>query len=97
MTDQSTHRYSVAGRPESRARNSGTFLFAGIAKIMAAAAQALASMRIMFAPEFFVPTGNDILRFDVAGLGWLHVLLCLLVGLAGYAVTSGRTWPKARG
>ena len=97
MTDQSTHRYAVAGRPESRARNSGTFLFAGIAMIMAAAAHAFASMRIMFAPEFFVPTGDDILKRDVASLASLPVLLGLLVGLAGDAVTSGRTWPKAKG
>lgn len=45
--------------------------------------------------EFFVATPNYLFKFDVTTWGWIHLLLGVVVVLAGFALFAGRVWASA--
>lgn len=42
--------------------------------------------------EFFVVTQNYVFDLDVTAWGWIHLIIGILVALAGFAAISGRIW-----
>jgi hypothetical protein len=77
----------VAGR-------GGLILFAGLMMIMVGIWQALQGLVAIFENEFYVATRNYLFQFDATTWGWIHLLLGLLVALAGWGLLSGRTWAR---
>jgi hypothetical protein len=65
--------------------------------IMAGAFQAFAGLVALFENEFYVATRNYLFKFDATGWGWIHLLIGLLVLLAGFAMLAGRTWGRVVG
>ena len=49
------------------------------------------------ANEFYVNTPNYLFKFDATRWGWIHLLVGLLVLLAGFAVLAGQTWGRVIG
>jgi hypothetical protein len=45
----------------------------------------------------FVVTGDYVYRFNVAGWGWLHLALGIVIVLAGFAVFTGAVWARLVG
>jgi hypothetical protein len=91
--------YRAAGRAGEEASGwaVGFVLFAAIMMIMAGIWQALAGLVAIFENEFYVATRNYLFQFDATTWGWIHLLLGVLVGLAGLGLLAGQTWARVVG
>jgi hypothetical protein len=90
----SNDAYSRAGRQTS-GWAVGLILFAAIMMIMTGVFQALEGLVAIFENEFYVATRNYLFQFDATTWGWIHLVIGLLVALAGWGLLSGRTWARA--
>ena len=97
MTEQEPSQYPSAGRADQATSGwaVGFILFAGIMMIMVGIFQALQGLVAIFENEFYVATRNYLFEFDATAWGWIHLLIGLLVALAGWGLLSGRTWARA--
>jgi hypothetical protein len=75
----------------------GFVLFAAIMMMMAGIFQALNGLIAIFQDEFYVRTPNYIFQFDATTWGWVHLLLGIVVALAGWGLLSGQTWARVVG
>ena len=92
--------YSSAGSRAARETSGwavGFILFAAIMMIMSGIFQALAGLVAIFENEFYVATRNYLVQFDATTWGWIHLLVGLVVVMAGFAVMAGRTWGRVVG
>jgi hypothetical protein len=98
MTEQAAQPYRSAGRgKEASGWAVGFILFAGIMMVMAGCFQFFAGLVALFNDTFYVATRNYVFQFDATTWGWIHLLLGLVVVLAGFAVMAGRTWGRVVG
>ena len=51
----------------------------------------------LFQDDFFVALPNYLLEVDVTAWGWVHLVVGVLVVVAGIAVLSGRVWARTVG
>jgi hypothetical protein len=72
----------------------GGILFAGLMMIMVGIWQALEGLIAIFENEFYVATRNYLFQFDVTTWGWIHLILGLIMAVAGWGLFSGRTWAR---
>ena len=75
----------------------GFILFAAIMMIMVGVFQALQGLIAIFENEFYVATRNYLFQFDATTWGWIHLLVGLIVAIAGWGLLSGRTWARIVG
>jgi hypothetical protein len=96
MTEQGPSQYRSAGRADQATSGwaVGVILFAAIMMIMVGIFQALQGLVAIFENEFYVATRNYLFQFDATTWGWIHLLLGVLVALAGWGLLSGRTWAR---
>ena len=98
MTQQPTANHRPAGQENQPSGwATGFIVFAGVTMIMAGSFQAIAGLVALFQDEFYVTTPNYLLQFDTTSWGWIHLLVGVLVLLAGFAVLSGQTWGRVVG
>lgn len=91
-------RYSAA--PSSDASStwaSGIISFASILMILTGSLQALAGLIAIFGDELYVTTENYLFQLDTTTWGWIHLLVGLVVFLAGFGVLFGQTWARVVG
>ena len=72
----------------------GAILFAGIMMLVVGLWEALEGLIAIFENEFYVATRRYLFQFDVTAWGWIHVILGLVVAVAGYGLLRGRTWAR---
>ena len=65
--------------------------------IMAGGFQAVAGLAALFEDSFYVSTPNYLLEFDTTTWGWIHLLMGVVVLLAGIAVLNGQVWGRTVG
>jgi hypothetical protein len=70
----------------------GGITFAGTMLILIGIFQAIAGLAAIFEDEFFVVTQNYVFDLDVTAWGWIHLILGVVVALAGYSLFAGRAW-----
>jgi hypothetical protein len=75
----------------------GVTYFAGITMIILGAFDFLQGLSAVIKKAFFAVTDNYVFKFDVTAWGWIHLILGLLVMLAGMALFSGATWARTVG
>jgi hypothetical protein len=75
----------------------GFILFAAIMLIMAGIFQAFDGLVALFNDTFYVTTREYVFQFDVTAWGWIHLILGVVVALAGWGLLSGRTWARVLG
>jgi hypothetical protein len=98
VTEEAAPQYRSAGRArEASGWAVGFILFAGIMMVMSGAFQAFSGLVALFNDTFYVATRNYLFQFDATTWGWIHLLVGLLVVLAGFAVMAGRTWGRVVG
>ena len=99
MTEQTASQYRTSQQDQQPPRRGATGLttFAGVMMIMAGTFQAFDGMVALLANEFYVNTPNYLFKFDTTTWGWIHLLVGLLVLLAGIAVLAGQTWGRVIG
>ena len=70
----------------------GGLSFAAVIMIMVGTFQALAGLAAILNDEYFVVGKNYTYDLDVSAWGWIHLLLGIVVLLAGFALFAGRVW-----
>jgi hypothetical protein len=75
----------------------GLALFAGTIMIIGGVFQAIAGLVALFQNELYVVGLNYLFSFDVTIWGWIHLLVGVLVAVAGGAVLTGRLWGRVIG
>jgi len=72
-------------------------LFAGVIMIMVGIFQTFAGLAALINDKFYVITRNYAYELDVTGWGWIHLILGVVVALAGVYVLLGRLWARIIG
>jgi hypothetical protein len=92
-----TEQYGSRARDETPGWAAGFIVFAAVMMIMTGVFQALEGLIAIFQNEFYVQTRDYLFKFDVTAWGWIHLILGIIVALAGWGLLSGRTWARVVG
>ncbi len=93
-----TSEYSAAGQErEPSGWAVGFILFAGIMMVISGGFQAFTGLVALFENEFYAATRNYLLQFDATAWGWIHLLVGIVVAVAGFAVMAGQMWARVIG
>ena len=71
--------------------------FAGIMMVLLGAFWAMAGLVGILEDDILVATPNYVFKLDVTTWGWIHLLLGIVVLLAGLAVFQGAVWARTVG
>jgi hypothetical protein len=88
---------STAGSGTKQAWAQGGMVFAATMLIMLGIWQVFMGIAALFKGEFFVLAPNYVYEFDISAWGWIHLLLGIVMGVAGFFLFTGATWARAVG
>ena len=72
----------------------GWIFFASALMMLAGGLNILAGLTGIFNGNFYASTGGELMVFNYASWGWIHLLLGVAVLAAGTALLAGRTWAR---
>jgi len=75
----------------------GFTVFAGTVMIIVGVLHAIQGLVALFNDTFYVLGQEYVFQFDVTTWGWIHLLLGVLVGFAGYFIFRGAVWARTIG
>ena len=75
----------------------GLVVFAGVMMMMIGIFHALTGIAAILENEFFVVGPQYLYEFDVTAWGWVHLIVGLIIGVAGWQVFNGATWARVVG
>ncbi|MFF7203387.1 MULTISPECIES: DUF7144 family membrane protein [unclassified Streptomyces] len=91
-------------RPHSTSRSStssgfvtGWTVFAGVMMIFGGLMTLFAGIAAIAKDDVFVATRNYVFQFDLTGWGWIHMILGIVIVIAGFALFQGSTWARVAG
>lgn len=99
----STERTSTEGRWDgssglhSSPWATGLAVFAGVLMIVDGVFGVLTGIAALLNDKIYVSTPEYLYAYDLTTWGWIHLLLGVLIGLAGLAVLRGQTWGRFTG
>ena len=70
----------------------GGITFASTMMVLIGIFQAFAGLGAIIDDEFFVVTQNYAFDLDVTAWGWIHLILGVIVAIAGFALWAGKLW-----
>ncbi|MFD5463107.1 hypothetical protein ACFWIQ_09820 [Kitasatospora sp. NPDC127059] len=87
-----------AGTEVSRKRfATGWTLFAACMMIFGGTMALFEGIGAIVNDERYVITGNYVYKFDTTGWGWLHLILGIVILVAGFALLGGAMWARILG
>jgi hypothetical protein len=75
----------------------GWTMFAAVLMMMIGVWWAFAGIVALVNDDFYVATRDYVFKFDATTWGWIHLLLGILVLLAGFALFRGAVWARTIG
>lgn len=75
----------------------GWTAFAAILMIFGGAMAILQGISAIAEDDVFVATRNYVFQFNLTGWGWIHLILGIVIVLAGCALFTGAFWARAVG
>ncbi|MDP9849871.1 DUF7144 family membrane protein [Streptosporangium lutulentum] len=72
----------------------GWVWFAALMMILTGAFNIIYGLVAIFRNTFFLETPNNTLLFNLSAWGWIHLILGILLVVAGLAVIAGQTWGR---
>jgi hypothetical protein len=75
----------------------GWIAFAGFMMILLGSFHAIAGLVGLIDDQFYVTTQKYVFQFDRTTWGWIHLILGIVVVLAGFGVFSGALWARIIG
>ena len=75
----------------------GLTVFAGIMMMVLGVLHAMQGLVAVVNDTFYVVGNEWVFQFDVTTWGWIHVILGIVVALAGIFVLSGQVWARTVG
>ena len=98
MSEQASPQHRSARRADTASGWAVGFIsFAAIMMLLVGILQVLAGLVAIVENEIYVQTRNYLFKFDVTTWGWIHLILGVVVALAGWGLLSGRTWARVVG
>jgi hypothetical protein len=73
----------------------GYTVFAGVFMITAGIWHAISGLTGILEDKFYAVTPNYIFEFDATTWGWIHLILGIVVTLAGFALFTGSVWARS--
>ena len=89
MTDRTGTHYATGGQPAPSGWAVGGVTFAAVLLMMSGTFEALAGLVALFQDKFYATTANYIFEFDATSWGWIHLIIGIVVALAGVGVLFG--------
>jgi len=75
----------------------GWVAFGGILMTIIGAFAVIEGLVALLSPTFFVGGGGRVLALNLAGWGWLHLVVGVLVVVTGAGMLGGATWARGVG
>ena len=75
----------------------GLILFAAVMMILIGIFQGVAGLVALVNDNFYLATREYLFQFDITTWGWIHLILGIVVALAGVGLLAGRTWARVVG
>jgi hypothetical protein len=75
----------------------GLILFAAVMMILIGIFQGVAGLVALVNDTFYLATREYLFQFDITTWGWIHLILGIVVALAGVGLLAGRTWARVVG
>ena len=75
----------------------GGLTFAASIMLLVGTFQVLAGLAAIINDDFFVVARHYTFDLDVTAWGWIHLILGILLVIAGFALFAGRTWAIVAG
>lgn len=72
----------------------GVTVFAGVTMVLAGSLQALQGIVALANDTFYVVGEEYLFEFDVTSWGWIHLIMGIIVALAGVALFQGAVWAR---
>ena len=72
----------------------GVTIFAAVLMIMIGGFHAIQGLVALLNDEFFVVGPEYVFKFDITAWGWIHLILGVVVAVAGAALFSGAVWAR---
>jgi len=91
------HAGATARSTTSLAFASGLLAFAAIMMIVGGVLNLLQGITAIAKDDVFVTTPNYAYKFDLTSWGWIHLVLGVVVTVAGLALFTGATWARVIG
>jgi hypothetical protein len=91
---------TMADQPADRAVSGwayGFAAFAGAIMLIVGIFQGLAGLAAIFDDSFFVVGDNYAFKVDTTTWGWIHLILGVILVIAGIAIYSGAVWARTIG
>jgi hypothetical protein len=88
---------TYTSRADVRPWTVGIAMVAATIMIMIGIFHAIAGFAAILDDEFYVVGPEYAYRVDVTAWGWIHLILGIVVFIAGFAVMSGRIWARVVG
>jgi hypothetical protein len=85
-------QYDTTREPAVSGWAVGGITFAGTMLILIGMFQAIDGIAAIANDEFFLSTRNYTFNLDTSAWGWIHLLLGILLVLAGWSIFAGKTW-----
>lgn len=75
----------------------GGIAFAGVMLVVLGLFQTISGLAAIFEDDFFVVAANYTFELDVTAWGWIHLVLGIVMILAGFSLFGGSTWARVVG
>lgn len=75
----------------------GWIYFASLMMMLVGGFQAIAGLVALFKDDFYLVTAKSLLVFDYSTWGWIHLLMGIVIFMAGVALMNGATWARMVG
>jgi hypothetical protein len=75
----------------------GGVVFAGVMLVLLGFFQTISGLAAILEDDFFVVAPNYTYELDVTAWGWIHLILGIVMILAGFSLFAGSTWARVVG
>src|SRR3954447_10494968 len=75
----------------------GLTLFAAVMMMMVGVFQAIQGVVALFNDTFYVVGEEWVFSFDITTWGWIHLVMGVIVAVAGFFVLQGMVWARSVG
>jgi hypothetical protein len=97
MADRAS-RYSGGWEQQATPSSAiGLVLFAAVMMILVGIFQGVAGLVALVNDNFYLATREYVFQFDLTTWGWTHLILGIVVALAGVGLLAGRIWARVVG
>jgi hypothetical protein len=73
-------------------RGTGGAIFAAVIMLTIGIFQAIAGLVAIINDDWYVKTANYTFDLDITAYGWIHLILGIIIALAGAALFAGKVW-----